>query len=122
MTRERIEAEIRDVRLENLSLKAELQRIKEDREILKSPPLAFGDSTFFNDVWRSSDSGVSWELVTDDFNRSWPARAYFQEVTKQYMYLIGGQDSTAIRYPNLACGADCPPYFNDTWRFSPEWP
>ena len=38
---ERFEAEIREVRRENLKLKAELQRVKEDREILKKAAAYF---------------------------------------------------------------------------------
>ena len=39
--KERYEAEIREVRRENLRLKAELQRVKEDREILKKAAAYF---------------------------------------------------------------------------------
>ena len=39
--KERYEAEIREVRRENLNLKAELQRVKEDREILKKAAAYF---------------------------------------------------------------------------------
>lgn len=38
---DRYEAEIREVRKENLKLKAELQRVKEDREILKKAAAYF---------------------------------------------------------------------------------
>lgn len=39
--KERFEAEIREVRRENLRLKAELQQVKEDREILKKAAAYF---------------------------------------------------------------------------------
>lgn len=39
--KERFEAEIKEVRRENLKLKAELQRVKEDREILKKAAAYF---------------------------------------------------------------------------------
>lgn len=39
--KDRYESEIREVRKENLKLKAELQRVKEDREILKKAAAYF---------------------------------------------------------------------------------
>ena len=39
--KERLEVEIREVRRENLRLKAELQQVKEDREILKKAAAYF---------------------------------------------------------------------------------
>ena len=39
--KDRFESEIRDVRKENMRLKAELQRVKEDREILKKAAAYF---------------------------------------------------------------------------------
>ncbi len=39
--KDRFEAEIREIRRENLKLKAELQRVKEDREILKKAAVYF---------------------------------------------------------------------------------
>jgi transposase len=39
--KERFEAEIREVRRENLRLKAELHQVKEDREILKKAAAYF---------------------------------------------------------------------------------
>jgi len=87
-----------------------------------------GASTIWGDVWSSADRGRSWRKLTDD---AWPARAYFQAVTKNgSMYVLGGQDFTII--PNPACAAflpgPCPPFippmvprsefFNDVWRSS----
>lgn len=95
----------------------------------KIAPLAFGDSLFFNDTWASDDFGQSWNLVSGGVGALWPARAYFQAVTQgRYMYVLGGQDSTAIPNPDPTCGGflppgvPCPPFilgsnfFNDVWR------
>jgi hypothetical protein len=93
-------------------------------------PAAFGDSVFYDDVWRSSDSGRSWSRVSAGNGSPWSARAYFQAVTKgPYMYVIGGQDSTVIDNPTFpTCGGALPPgvpcpdkilastFFNDVWR------
>ena len=91
-------------------------------------PQAFGDSNFFNDTWKSQDSGQSWQLVSGGAGAPWAARAYFQAVSKgRYIYLLGGQDSTAVPNPVPGCGANIPPpfcpesilastFFNDVWR------
>jgi len=91
----------------------------------QAPPLTLGDSRFFNDTWVSSDSGLTWEDLSNNSAEIWAPRAYFQAVTKgKYIYLLGGQDSTTI--PNPACsipGVPCGPpfllqstFFNDVWR------
>ena len=94
----------------------------------KSMPMAFGDSNFFNDVWTSSDSGLSWQRKTDNYGAPWDPRAYFQALKKgKYIYVLGGQDSTAIPNPDPTCGGAVPPgfcppfilksnFFNDVWR------
>lgn len=94
----------------------------------KMAPLAFGDSDFYNDVWTSDDYGVSWTRATDGLGAPWAARAYFQALTKHdFMYVLGGQDSTAIPNPDPTCGGNLPPgacppfilastFFNDVWR------
>ena len=95
----------------------------------KMMPLAFGDSRFFNDTWKSADYGESWELVSGGVSAPWSARAYFQAVTRgRYMYVLGGQDSIAIPNPDPTCGGFLPPgvpcpqfilasnFFNDVWR------
>lgn len=74
-----------------------------------SPLIPFA-SVIFNDVWRSSDKGASWEQVTND--APWPARAYFEAVTKsrkrgegKELFVLGGQNF------------DLPSeFFNDVWR------
>ena len=96
----------------------------------KMAPLAFGDSDFYNDVWKSDDYGESWTRATDGLGAPWAARAYFQALTTRgFMYVLGGQDSTAIPNPDPTCGGNplplpgaCPSFilasnfFNDVWR------
>lgn len=94
----------------------------------KMLPLAFGDSVFFNDVWKSRNNGKNWSRVSREFGAPWAARAYFQAVTKgRHIYVIGGQDSVAIPNPDPTCGGlppeiPCPAsilasnFFNDVWR------
>ena len=93
-------------------------------------PQTFGDSVFYDDVWRSDDSGLTWSRVSGGNGSPWAARAYFQAVTKgRFMYVIGGQDSTVINNPLYpTCGGVLPPgvpcpekilastFFNDVWR------
>lgn len=95
----------------------------------KMMPLAFGDSVFYNDVWQSANSGKDWSRISGGHGAPWPARAYFQAVSKgPYMYVIGGQDSAAFPNPDPTCGGFLPPgvpcpewilgstFFNDVWR------
>ena len=94
----------------------------------KIVPATFGDSNFYNDVWQSDDSGDTWNRVTDGNGAPWAARAYFQAVRKgRHMYILGGQDSTAIPNPDPTCGGLVPPnlcpdtilasnFYNDVWR------
>lgn len=79
-----------------------------------------GASMIWGDVWESDDRGKTWNqiLATDDFNH-WPARAYFEGVTKgKHMYVLGGQNFFAFENP----GTNGPPFisgsefFNDVWR------
>lgn len=89
-----------------------------------------GASTIWGDVWKSGNYGKSWKriLETDDENH-WPARAYFQAVSKgKYMYILGGQnfnivDNPGCEFLNLPPGVPCPldqipdsEFFNDVWR------
>ena len=87
------------------------------------PPIP-GDSVIWGDVWMSDDKGSSWQqlLETDDAQH-WPARAYFQAVTKGgYMYVLGGQNFQLEQNNCPPFVADCPPFvsssdfFNDVWR------
>jgi hypothetical protein len=84
-----------------------------------------GASTIWGDVWQSGDNGKSWRQILDTEKEGhWPARAYFQAVTKgSFMYVLGGQNFNIIDNP--ACPpfpTDCPPlipqsdFFNDVWR------
>jgi hypothetical protein len=89
-----------------------------------------GASTIWGDVWRSRNYGRTWRKIlnTDDDNH-WPARAYFQAVSKgKYMYVLGGQNFNIIDNPGceflvLPPGFPCPleqipssDFFNDVWR------
>ncbi len=79
----------------------------------------FGASDIWADVWRSDDQGDSWELIlATDAAGHWPARAYFQAVTKDNeMYVLGGQNFSVIDNPDPTG----PPqisvsdFFNDVW-------
>ena len=87
-----------------------------------------GASVIWGDVWRSRDLGRSWQnLVEQGTPGHWPARAYFQAVTKgNAMYVLGGQNFNAIPNPGCAFlppGVPCDPplvpvseFFNDVWR------
>ena len=79
----------------------------------------FGASKIWGDVWKSTDSGQSWTSILDtDTLGHWPARAYFEAVTKdQKMYVLGGQDFSVISNPNPG-GPPLVPFsnfFNDVW-------
>lgn len=80
-----------------------------------------GAGIIWGDVWRSQNYGVSWDniLQTDDTSH-WPARAYFQAVSKgDFMYIIGGQNFNIVQNPGIP---GLPPFFaqsdffNDVWR------
>lgn len=78
-------------------------------------------STIWGDVWRSNDGGQNWSQILETDNEGhWPARAYFQAVTKgNYMYVLGGQNFNIVENPGIP---DLPPFysqsdfFNDVWR------
>ena len=82
----------------------------------------FGASVIWGDVWKSDDLGVSWSPILDTNTLGhWPARAYFEAVTKNgQMYVLGGQDFNVIPNP----GPEGPPlisvsnFFNDVWSSS----
>ena len=71
-----------------------------------------GASTIWADVWVSDDAGASWKEILDtDAAGHWPARAYFQAVTKGGdMYVLGGQDFQEPPVPSN--------FYNDVWRSS----
>jgi hypothetical protein len=83
-----------------------------------SVPPIIGDSVIWGDVWTSEDRGATWVKILDTNTPGhWPARAYFQTVTRgSSMYVLGGQ--------NFRAGpVECPPgvpvcsdFFNDVWR------
>lgn len=81
-----------------------------------------GASIIWGDVWKSKNIGKSWKKLLDTDNENhWPARAYFQAVSKKkYMYVMGGQNFNII--PNPFPDPFAPPFisqsdfFNDVWR------
>lgn len=89
----------------------------------RTPPIP-GDSDVWADVWQSSDLGETWEeILSEEIEGHWPARAYFQAVTMgDEMFVVGGQDFTVIENPDCPpFPSDCPPFislsnfFNDVW-------
>ena len=72
-------------------------------------PSAVGGN--FNDVWRSSDKGVTWDLLTA--NAEWSPRSgtWFNLMPDGSVKMIGG-----ISFTNSGIGTN----FNDTWSFSPQ--
>ena len=87
------------------------------------PPIP-GVSDIWGDVWISDDKGLSWQKILDtNDDHHWPARAYFQAVTKGgFMYVLGGQNFKLEQNPCPPFVAECPPFvsssefFNDVWR------
>ncbi|MGI9428177.1 MAG: Kelch repeat-containing protein, partial [Bythopirellula sp.] len=66
---------------------------------------------YFNDVWKSSDDGATWDEVTAAAD--WEPRAGAAVVVKDdFIYLLGGEDGFTCD----SGGPRCPPYFNDVWR------
>jgi hypothetical protein len=80
-----------------------------------------GASTIWGDAWKSDDYGATWDniLQTDD-EAHWPARAYFQAVSKgNFMYILGGQNFNIVENPvppNLPPFYAQSEFFNDVWR------
>jgi len=61
-------------------------------------------SILWNDVWKSRDQGASWRKVG---TAPWPARGYFQAVTKDgAMFVLGGQNQRSGQSSE---------FFNDVW-------
>jgi len=87
------------------------------------PPIP-GNSEIWGDVWKSSNKGRTWKKILDTNDEThWPARAYFQAVTKgKYMYVLGGQNFKLEPNNCPPFVPDCPPFvstsdfFNDVWR------
>ena len=60
----------------------------------------------YQDVWKSSDRGESWEKVSGP--AEWPARAYFQAVRHRgRIVVLGGQNFDTL--PNPGFPQNCPP-------------
>ena len=80
-----------------------------------------GASIIWGDVWESDNYGSSWSNILQTNNDNhWPARAYFQAISKgKYMYIIGGQNFNIVANPGIP---GLPPFyaqsdfFNDVWR------
>jgi hypothetical protein len=78
-----------------------------------------GASTFYSDVWASSDQGRTWsEVLPSGSTEVWEPRGYFQAVTMGgRMFVLGGQDFNMIPNPD----PNGPPFlpvsqfFNDVW-------
>jgi len=65
---------------------------------------------YFNDVWKSTDNGETWDLVTA--SAPWEPRAGGIALAfNGYLYMIGGEAGFTC-FP-IPCD---PPYFNDVWR------
>ncbi len=82
----------------------------------------FGASEIWGDVWTSEDKGATWERILEtDAGNHWPARAYFQAVTKgNEMFILGGQNFNVVDNPSPFG----PPqiavsdFFSDVWSSS----
>lgn len=86
-------------------------------KVPSNPPIQ-GDSYIWNDVWMSADMGMTWSLVhnNDTSSSYWPARAYFQAVTKNdSMYIIGGQNYNVALNPVDSTLFSFSDFFNDVW-------
>jgi hypothetical protein len=88
----------------------------DDPAVIGGPPTR----VYFNDVWKSTDNGVNWTLVTDA--APWAKRAGGIAVVKDgYMYMIGGEEGFTCPFdpsfpPTQQPPCLDPPYFNDVWR------
>ena len=81
------------------------------------PPIQ-GDSYIWNDVWKSTDFGESWTMIHDNDTSAnyWPARGYFQAVTKNdSMFIIGGQNYNVIVNPFDSSLVSYSDFFDDVW-------
>lgn len=74
-----------------------------------------GASEIWSDVWRSNSKGRQWDQIAANDDSHWPARAYFQAVTKHgAMYVLGGQNFKTTGCPPGA--PSCSDFFSDVWR------
>lgn len=77
-----------------------------------------GDSDIWNDVWKSSDYGKTWNQIhsNDSSTSHWPARAYFQALTKaDTMFILGGQNFIVEFNPFDSSLVSTSDFFNDVW-------
>ena len=81
------------------------------------PPIQ-GDSYIWNDVWKSADRGASWTQIhaNDTSTDHWPARAYFQALTKNdSIFIMGGQNYNVILNPMDSSLVSVSDFFDDVW-------
>ena len=82
-----------------------------------------GDSFIWGDVWRSDDRGRTWRQILDtDTVGHWPARAFFQAVSKgKHMYVFGGQNFLLVPNECPPGVPECPPFVSSSDFFSDVW-
>ena len=81
------------------------------------PPIQ-GDSYIWNDVWKSADMGATWSQIhaNDTSTDHWPARAYFQALTKNdSIFIMGGQNYNVILNPMDSSLISVSDFFDDVW-------
>ena len=82
----------------------------------------FGASEIWADLWRSSNQGATWDqIVANDAENHWPARAYFQAVRKgDEMFVLGGQNFNVIDnpFPGSPPQISVSDLCNDVWSSS----
>lgn len=78
-----------------------------------------GASIIWSDVWKSDDRGQSWYKLLDTNDPGhWPARAYFQSVTKSgKIYVLGGQNFELINNPD----PNGPPFISQSVFYNDVW-
>ena len=89
-------------------------------DILSLPFPVPGASIISGDAWKSDNYGATWDniLQTDD-DAHWPARAYFQAVSKgDFMYILGGQNFNIVENPGIP---NLPPFYAQSEFFDDVW-
>ena len=109
------------------SARAGLQAVQQDGRFLilggrtprpPSVPAIPGDSDIWNDVWASDDKGNTWTKIldNDDTGQHWPARAYFQALTRNdSIFILGGQNYITAINPADSSLVSTSDFFNDVW-------
>jgi len=81
------------------------------------PPIP-GDSYIWNDVWKSTDKGLTWSKILDNDSTGshWSARGYFQALTKNdSIFIMGGQNYKVVVNPVDSTLISLSDFFNDVW-------